>query len=69
MEMDDFGGTKASQQQKAMYFGLMRKLGYDGDTAKAMIKEKLKLDSFANVTKAELTEIIEKLKKKEKYDI
>lgn len=69
MGIDDFDGTQAPQWQKRMYFGLMRKLGYDGDTARSLIREKLKIDSFANVTKAELTVIIDKLKEKEKHVI
>lgn len=64
MQTDDFGGLTASGQQKKMYFGLMRKLGYDGETAKTYIKEKLKIDSFANVTTEQLTIIIDKLKEK-----
>ena len=63
--IDDFGGTQAPQWQKRMYFKLMRKLGYDGETAKNIIKVKLGIDSFANVTQAELTEIVIKLKANE----
>ena len=62
MKDDDFGGLIASEQQKRMYFALMKKRGYTGDQAKAIIKKKLRLDSFANVTTEELTVIINKLK-------
>lgn len=64
MQDDDFGGLTASPAQKKMYFGLMRKLGYDGETAKAILKKKLMIESFADVTSGQLTPIIDTLKKK-----
>ena len=66
MKDDDFGGLTASEQQKRMYFALMRKLGYSGEVAKLKLRAKLGLDSFANVTTDQLTPIIDKLKEKVK---
>lgn len=69
MLTDDFGGLTASEQQKRLYFRLMRKLGYDGETARAKIREKYKIDSFANVSSEQLSEVINILKEKEKHEI
>lgn len=68
MKTDDFGGLTASDQQKRLYFRLMRKIGYDGETARAKIRDKFKIDSFANVTTEQLTEVIDILRAKEKHD-
>lgn len=59
--VDEVNELQASQQQKRMFFALCNELGVDAETAKESIKKKYQIDSFANISKVQLTEIIDKM--------
>lgn len=62
--MDEVDELQASPQQKRMFFALCNQLGWDGDQVKERVKKKYKLDSFANVSKDNLTEVIDAMQRK-----
>ena len=57
--MDEVNDLQASTQQKRLFFALCNQLGWDSDGAKDRVKKKYHLDSFANVSKEQLTEVID----------
>ena len=57
--MDEVNDLQASPQQKRMFFALCNQLGWDVEMAKDRVKKKYKLESFANIRKDQLTEVID----------
>lgn len=62
--MDEVNELQASQQQKRMFFALCNQLGWDSEATKEKIKAKLKLDSFANISKEQLSAVIDRMNNK-----
>ncbi len=54
----------ASDKQKSYFFVLCQDLGYAADEAKERAKKKFKLESFTEITKTQLSELIDLLLKK-----
>lgn len=52
---------KASEQQRRMFFAICNDLGHDAETAKERAKAKYKLEHFADITKYELSTLIDRL--------
>lgn len=59
--VDEINELQASQQQKRMFFALCNQLGWDADAAKEKVKLKYGLESFANISKDQLSDIIDKM--------
>lgn len=59
--MDDFEDTLATQKQKAKFFALCRELGYDSTEAKERAKARYNLESFSEISKNDLSYLIELL--------
>lgn len=55
--MDDL----ASVQQRKMFFALSSELGFDPEESKRRAKKHFNLESFKDITKNQLTELIDKL--------
>jgi hypothetical protein len=62
--MDEVNELQASQSQKRMFFALCNQLGLEAEKAKDAVKRKFKIDSFADISKAQLSEVIDMLDKK-----
>ena len=63
---DGFDDLTASHKQKKLYFALMKSRGYSSDNAKQILKEKYKLDSFADIDKERMGFVIDRLLEAEK---
>ena len=61
---NEFDELQASPQQKKMFFALCNQLGWNHEEVKERIKKKYFLDSFANISKAQLTETIDAMNNK-----
>jgi len=59
--MNDFDELQASQRQKRLFFALCRQLNLDSNTIKEAVKRKYRLESFANISIIQLSEIIERM--------
>ena len=62
--MDEINELQASPQQKKMFFALCNQLGWNHEEVKERIKKKYHLDSFANISKVQLTETIDAMNNK-----
>lgn len=62
--MDEVNELQASTQQKRLFFALCNQLGWDSEMAKERVKKKFKLDSFANVSKESLSEVIDVMQRR-----
>lgn len=51
----------ASEQQKKMFFALCNNLGHDPETAKERAKKKYNLEHFGEITKQQLSVLIDLL--------
>lgn len=56
---------QASQKQKAMFFALAHKLGYEAEFIKERAKQHFGLESFNDITSEQLSELINRLKEVE----
>lgn len=59
--MDEVNDLQASTQQKRLFFALCNQLGWDSEKIKEKVKKKYKLDTFANVSKEQLSAVIDRL--------
>lgn len=59
--MDEVNELQASTQQKRLFFALCNQLGWDCEKIKEKVKAKYKLDSFANVSKEQLSKVIDRM--------
>jgi len=62
--MDEVDELQASPQQKRMFFALCNQLGWNSEQVKERVKKKYKIDSFANISKTSLTEVIDVMQQK-----
>lgn len=59
--MDEVNELQATPQQKRMFFALCKQLGWNAESTKEKVKNKFKLDSFANISKEQLSKIIDRM--------
>ncbi len=57
--MEELTELQATQKQKSMFFALCNQLGWDAETTKERVKKKYTLDSFANISKEQLRNILD----------
>ena len=56
--------TEASQAQVKLFFALAKEAGFEAETIKERAKKKFGLESFKEISSAQVSELIEKLQTK-----
>lgn len=62
--MNEMDELQATTQQQRMFFALCRELRLDSEVTKEKIKKKLNIDSFAHISKKEMSQVIDAMLRK-----